>query len=138
MRRGRKTAKLAMARSLAIALLLGHITKEGKIESDSIQCTVFRIVLVASPRRPLVQETLTDCAVPCDILPRNSARAGEASATREPILLSLIEHPWLLFPVLLVGLMLVVEAGLRLRYASPGMDEERQSLIKSARNSLTC
>ena len=51
-------------------------------------------------------------------------------------MLSLIEHPWLLFPVLLVGLTLVVEAGLRLRYASPGMDEERQSLIESARNSL--
>jgi len=51
-------------------------------------------------------------------------------------LLSLIEHPWLLFPVVLVGLTLVVEAGLRLRYASPGMDEERQSLIESARNSL--
>jgi hypothetical protein len=51
-------------------------------------------------------------------------------------LLSLIEHPWLLFPVVLVGLTLVVEAGLRLRYASSGMDEERQSLIESARNSL--
>jgi Protein of unknown function (DUF4239) len=52
-------------------------------------------------------------------------------------LLSLIEHPWLLFPVLLVGLTLVVEAGLRLRYASPGVDEERQSLIESARNGLS-
>ena len=51
-------------------------------------------------------------------------------------MLSLIEDPCLFFPVLLVGSMLVVEAGLRLRYASPGMDEERQSLIESARNSL--
>jgi hypothetical protein len=52
--------------------------------------------------------------------------------------LSLIEHPWLLFPVLLVGLTLVVEAGLRLRdAASPGMDEERQSLIESARSGLS-
>jgi len=51
--------------------------------------------------------------------------------------LSLTEHPWLLFPVLLAGLTLVVEAGLRLRYASTGMDEERQSLMESARNGLS-
>jgi Protein of unknown function (DUF4239) len=50
---------------------------------------------------------------------------------------SLIEHPWLLFPVLLVGLTLVVEVGLRLRCASPAMDEERQFLIESARNGLS-
>jgi hypothetical protein len=52
-------------------------------------------------------------------------------------LLSLVEYPWLLFPVLLVALTLAVEAGLRLRQASPGMDEERQSLIESARDGLT-
>src|SRR6202041_1051254 len=58
--------------------------------------------------------------------------------SRAEIVPSLIEHPWLLFPILLVGLTLVVEAGLRLRYAaSPGMDEERQSLIESARDGLT-
>ncbi|HXC86525.1 MAG TPA: hypothetical protein VNU23_01990 [Candidatus Cybelea sp.] len=62
---------------------------------------------------------------------------GEASAVREVILLSLFEHPWLLFPILLVGLMLVTEVGLRLRQASLGMDEERQSLIESARDGLT-
>src|SRR5437899_13094086 len=67
-----------------------------------------------------------------DIFPSNSAGAAEAPAVREPILLSLIAHPWLLFPVLLIGLTLVVEAGLRLRHASSSMDEERESLIESA------
>ncbi len=52
-------------------------------------------------------------------------------------MLSLIENPWVLFPVLLVGLTFAVEAGLRLRHAAPAMDEGRQSLIASARDGLS-
>jgi hypothetical protein len=48
----------------------------------------------------------------------------------------LIEHTELFFPVLLVGLVLMVEAGSRLRNLSPSIDEERQSLINSARDGL--
>jgi hypothetical protein len=58
-------------------------------------------------------------------------------AARKATLLSLIEHPWLLFVLLLIGLVLVVEAGLRLRHASLSMDGERQSLIESARDGLS-
>jgi hypothetical protein len=50
---------------------------------------------------------------------------------------SLISNPWALFAVFLVGLMVVVEIGLRLRLASSGIDEGRQSLIQSARDGLT-
>ena len=49
----------------------------------------------------------------------------------------LIEHPWLLFPVLLLGLMLLVEVGLRIRQASSSVDEDHQSLIETARDGLT-
>lgn len=49
----------------------------------------------------------------------------------------LIEHPWLLFPILLLGLMLLVEVGLRIRQASSGVDEDHQSLIETARDGLT-
>lgn len=52
-------------------------------------------------------------------------------------LISLIEHPWLLFPVLLVGLVLLVEVGLRISQASPGLSEDHQSLIQTARDGLT-
>ena len=58
MRRGRKTAKLAMARSLAIALLLGHITKECKIRIrlHSMHCLQNRLSRVPAattrPRNP--------------------------------------------------------------------------------------
>ena len=50
---------------------------------------------------------------------------------------SLISNPWAQFVVFLVGLVIVVEIGLRLRLASSSMDEERQSLIKSARDGMT-
>lgn len=52
-------------------------------------------------------------------------------------MVSLIEHPWLLFPVLLVGLTLVVELGLRLRQASPSVEGKSQSLVETARDGLT-
>ena len=50
---------------------------------------------------------------------------------------SVISHPWLLFLVLLVGLMLVVEIGIRLRSVSAGLDEQHQSLVQWAREGLT-
>jgi hypothetical protein len=65
-----------------------------------------------------------------------AARSRSSEGSILSILLSLIEHPWLLFPVLLVGLTLVVGAGFRLRHESLSMDEERQPLIESARNGL--
>ncbi len=52
-------------------------------------------------------------------------------------LLSLIAHTELFFPLLLVGLLLVVEAGFRVRRASPGVDPEIQSAVESARDRLT-
>jgi peptidoglycan/LPS O-acetylase OafA/YrhL len=52
-------------------------------------------------------------------------------------LLGIIANTELFFPLLLGGLMLVVELGFRLRQASPGVDAERQSLVESARGELT-
>jgi hypothetical protein len=52
-------------------------------------------------------------------------------------LLRVIAHTELFFPLLLGGLMLVVELGFRLRQASPGVDGERQSLVESARDELS-
>src|SRR5580698_7634861 len=52
-------------------------------------------------------------------------------------LLWIIAHTELFFPLLLGGLMLVVELGFRLRQASPGVDGERQSLVESARDELS-
>ena len=46
-------------------------------------------------------------------------------------------EPLLLFAILLVGLVLVVEIGLRLRLLSGGIDEQLQSLVESARQGLT-
>jgi len=54
----------------------------------------------------------------------------------EAILLWLIAHTELLFPLLLVGLTLIVELGLRLRQTRPSIEDEDQSLIDSARNGL--
>jgi hypothetical protein len=51
-------------------------------------------------------------------------------------LLWLIAHTEIFFPVLLVGLMLVVEFGFRLRRASPGVDADLQSVVESARDGL--
>jgi hypothetical protein len=51
-------------------------------------------------------------------------------------LLWVIAHTALFFPLLLVGLSLVVEFGLRVRQASPDGDAARQSLIESARDGL--
>lgn len=51
-------------------------------------------------------------------------------------MLWLLTHSLLLFPTLLIGLMLVVELGLRLRESHPTADTERQSLIESARDGL--
>lgn len=50
---------------------------------------------------------------------------------------SVVSHPLLLFALLLVGLMLVVEIGARLRLLSREVDEQRQSLVESARQGLT-
>jgi hypothetical protein len=50
---------------------------------------------------------------------------------------SLTSHPWAVFIVFFVGLIAIVEIGLRLRLASSGIDEDRQSLIQSARDGLT-
>jgi hypothetical protein len=52
-------------------------------------------------------------------------------------LLWVIAHTQLFFPLLLGGLMLIVEFGFRLRQASPGINGERQSLVESARAELT-
>jgi hypothetical protein len=49
----------------------------------------------------------------------------------------IIAHTEIFFPLLFGGLILVVELGFRLRQASPNIDEERQSLIESARDELT-
>jgi hypothetical protein len=51
-------------------------------------------------------------------------------------LLWIIAHTELFFPLLLGGLMLIVEVGVRLRHASPGVNGERQSLVESARDEL--
>jgi hypothetical protein len=48
-----------------------------------------------------------------------------------------IAHTQLSFPLLLGGLVLIVEFGFRLRRASPGINGERQSLVDSARAELT-
>lgn len=52
-------------------------------------------------------------------------------------MLALVSHPWELFIVFLVGLTVVVDLGLRLRLMLPNLDEERRSLIKSARDGMT-
>ena len=49
---------------------------------------------------------------------------------------TLVSHPLLLFAVFLVGLMLMVEIGMRLRHIAE-VDEQRQALIESARQGLT-
>lgn len=50
---------------------------------------------------------------------------------------SVISRPWLLFLVCLVGLMIVVEIGIRLRLASASLDEKHQPPVQSAREGLT-
>ena len=52
-------------------------------------------------------------------------------------LLWIIAHTELFFPLLLGGLMLIVEVGVRFRQASPGVNSERQSLVESARDELS-
>ncbi len=52
-------------------------------------------------------------------------------------MLWLIANSELLFAISLIGLMLAVELGWRLRQALPGLDAERQSLVESARDGLT-
>jgi len=49
----------------------------------------------------------------------------------------IVAHPPLLFLVFLIGLMLVVEIGIRLRRVSEDLDESEQALVKSARDGLT-
>ena len=51
-------------------------------------------------------------------------------------MLWIIAHTQLFFPLLLGGLMLVVELGFRLRRASSRINGERQSLVESARSEL--
>jgi hypothetical protein len=63
-------------------------------------------------------------------LPRNIAYSASP-------LLWVIAHTQLFFPLLLGGLMLIVQFGFRLRRASPGINGERQSLVDSARAELT-
>lgn len=52
-------------------------------------------------------------------------------------MLALTLHPATLFLTFFLGLLVVVEIGLRLRLASSDIDEQRQSLIQSARDGLT-
>jgi hypothetical protein len=52
-------------------------------------------------------------------------------------MLWIIAHTEIFFPLLFGGLILVVELGFRLRQVSSNIDEERQSLIQSARDELT-
>ena len=52
-------------------------------------------------------------------------------------MLSLISHPWVLFGVLFLGLLMAMEIGLRARRASSNIDDEQQLLITSARDGLT-
>ena len=49
----------------------------------------------------------------------------------------IVAHPSLLFLVFLIGLMLVVEIGNRLRRLSKDVDERDQALVKSARDGMT-
>ena len=51
-------------------------------------------------------------------------------------MLWLIAHTQLFFPVLLAGLLLVVELGFRVRRASPDIKTELQSVVESARHGL--
>lgn len=51
-------------------------------------------------------------------------------------MLRLIAHTELFFPILLVGLILIVELGFRVRRLWDGIDTERQSLVESARDGL--
>jgi hypothetical protein len=65
-------------------------------------------------------------------------RSADASGRRMlggPILW-LIAHTEIFLPVLLVGLMLVVELGFRVRRAAPGIGEEIQPVVESARDGL--
>jgi len=62
-------------------------------------------------------------------LPRNIAYSASP-------MLWVIAHTQLFFPLLLGGLLLIVEFGFRLRQASPGINGERQSLAESARAEL--
>ena len=48
-----------------------------------------------------------------------------------------VAHPPLLFLIFLIGLMLMVEIGIRLRRVSGGFDERDEALVKSARDGLT-
>jgi hypothetical protein len=52
-------------------------------------------------------------------------------------MLWIIARTEIFFPLLFGGLILVVELGFRMRQVSPNIDEERQSLIQSARDELT-
>lgn len=52
-------------------------------------------------------------------------------------MLALTSRPVTLFFTFLAGLLLVVEIGIRLRLATSDIDEQRQSLIESARDGLT-
>jgi hypothetical protein len=49
----------------------------------------------------------------------------------------IVAHPPLLFFIFLIGLMLVVEIGIRVRRFSAGLDEREEALVKSARDGLT-
>jgi len=51
-------------------------------------------------------------------------------------MLWIIAHTEIFFPLLLGGLILIVELGFRLRQVSANIDAERQSLIESARDEL--
>jgi hypothetical protein len=52
-------------------------------------------------------------------------------------MVSVTSQPWLLFPIFLVGLLLVVDIGIRLRLVSEVLNERGQSLLQSAGNGLT-
>jgi hypothetical protein len=60
----------------------------------------------------------------------------EALDSRGSPMLWIIAHTEIFFPLLLGGLILIVELGFRLRQVSTNIDAERQSLIESARDEL--
>jgi hypothetical protein len=60
----------------------------------------------------------------------------ELHKSQEDVLLWLIAHTEIFFPVLLIGLILVVELGFGIRRRSPEISAELQPVIESARDGL--
>jgi Protein of unknown function (DUF4239) len=67
----------------------------------------------------------------------SSSLRQELHQSQEDVLLWLIAHTEVFFPILLVGLILLVEFGFRIRRASAEPNAEIQSVIESARDGLS-